>query len=133
MPVVIPAAVETLIQQFESTTDPFTVLDVQQALGKARRDLGQPSQEEDFGAWSEILAFSLADGTSYTGPSPWGTFFCPMGSMEDKEGKTRYFPDISGANVEVIDHWIERARTITQPVLKSRYADLVWDLGPLVS
>src|SRR5882724_10987627 len=97
MPIVTPAAVEAIIQQFENTADPFTVFDVQQALGKARRDLDQPSEAENFGAWSEILAFSLTDKTSFAGPSPWGTFFCPMGSMENKEGKTQYFPDITAA------------------------------------
>jgi len=104
MPVIIPAKIEAVIQRFDETTVPFTVLEVQQALGMARRDLGQPSEVEDFGAWSEILAYALTDGTSYAGPSPWGTFFCPMGSTEDKEGKTHFFPDISAANTEVVDH-----------------------------
>jgi hypothetical protein len=33
----------------------------------------------------------------------------------------------------VIDHWAERARRITHPVLKARYADLVWDLAPAIA
>jgi len=52
MPIVISAEIEAVIQEFEHASDPFTVLDVQQALGKARRDLEQPS-EADFGAWTE--------------------------------------------------------------------------------
>jgi hypothetical protein len=122
----VPAALELVIQDFDSAKRPFTELDVQQALGKARGSLQTPSDGENFGAWAEVLAFSLAGSSAQA--SPWGTFFVPMGSGTDKDGNTVYFPDIADADAQVIAHWIGRAKTVSHPVLKARYADLVWDL-----
>ncbi len=123
---VVPPALETLIQEFDSAKSPFTELDVQQALGAARSSLQNPTEEESFGAWAEVLAFALIG--SNTQISPWRTFFGPMGSGTDKDGNTAYFPDIADADASVISHWISRAKTVTHPVLKARYADLVWEL-----
>jgi Domain of unknown function (DUF4209) len=129
---VVPPTLETLIQEFDSAKNPFTEMDVQQALGAARSALQNPSDEESFGAWAEVLAFALIG--SSTQPSPWRTFFGPMGSGTDKDGNTTYFPDIAGADANVVSHWISRAKTVKHPVLKARYADLAWDLcTPIVS
>jgi hypothetical protein len=128
----IPAPIEAVVQKFEQATAPFTVMDVQQALSQARRSLDKLSEAENCGAWSEILAFSLTEGRDYAGPSPWGTFFCPLGSVE-RDGNTIYFPDIDDADAPVIAHWTNRAKTVVHPVLKARYADLVWELSPTIA
>lgn len=130
---VVPVAVEAVIQSFEHSNVPFTVLDVQQALGKARVSLENPGEAESFGAWAEVLAFSFVDGRSYFGPSPWGTFFCPMATTTDEDGNTVYRPNIYDADSRVIAHWIERANTVTHPVLKARYADLAWEMCVIVA
>lgn len=127
----IPPSVEEVIQGFERTSDPFTVRAVEQALLKARRALEGASEVESFAAWSEVLAFTLVANS--TGSSPWGTFFAPIAASADEDGNTVYFPNIADANASVIDHWAERARCITHPVLRARYADLVWDLAPAIA
>lgn len=73
-------------------------MDVQQALGAARSALQNPSEEESFGAWAEVLAFALIG--SSTQLSPWRTFFGPMGSGTDKDGNTTYFLDIADADAD---------------------------------
>src|SRR4029077_20493225 len=98
---------------------------------KARGSLENPSEGENLGAWAEALAFNLADTRMQS--SPWGTYFAPMGSGTDKDGKTVYFPDIAGADARVVNHWIARAKTITHPVLRARYADLAWDLCVVIA
>ncbi len=118
----LPPAIEAVIQDFDGSKTPFTELDVQQAPSMARASLPTPSDGDNFGAWAEVLAFSLA-GTG-TQASPWSTFFGPMGSGTDKDGNTAYFPDIAGADARVVAHWIGRAKTVSHPVLKARYADL---------
>src|SRR6516162_5595758 len=130
--IVVPTAIEAVIRNYDSTELSFTALDVQQAIGTARSSLQNPSEAENLGAWVETLAFSLTDGRDYAGASPWGTFFCPMGSGTDEDGQVRYFPDIAGADARVITHWSNRAKTISHPVLKARYADLVWDMCTVI-
>jgi hypothetical protein len=92
----VPPVIEAIIQQFDQAKAPFTEFDVQRALGNARRSLHNPTEAENFGAWAEVLAFALASGR--LSASPWGTYFGPMGSGTDKDGKTTYFPDIAGAD-----------------------------------
>jgi hypothetical protein len=128
---VIASVVEEVIQRFERAGEPFTVRAVQQALSSTRGAMEGATDAESFAVWSEVLAFALvANGT---GANPWGTFFAPVGSGTDNDGNVVYFPDIADANAAVIDHWAERARRITHPVLKARYADLVWDLAPAIA
>lgn len=40
-----------------------------------------------------------------------------------------YFPDPRQLSPEIVDHWEHRADTVRHPVMKARYADLVWDLS----
>src|SRR6266851_3164994 len=100
---VIPAAIETVIQRFENATSPFTELDVSTALGEARRSLQSPSEEESFAAWAEVLGFALQ--ADRTGKSPWRTFFGPTGSSTREDGKPIYYPDIADADARVIGQW----------------------------
>src|SRR5690242_7884795 len=104
----VPAAIEAVIKKFDQAAEPFTVFDVQQAL--ERTSVQNLSEGEKLGAWSEVLAFSLTEGRDYAGPSPWGTYFCPVASGTNKEGKIVYFPDISQADATIVAHWAYRAR-----------------------
>lgn len=128
---VIPPIVEEVIQSFEKAEAPFTVRDVQQALSKARQELQNPTEAERFAAWAEILAFTLVG--SRTDASPWGTFFSPMASGTDKDGKPFYAPDIADANADVVAHWADRIESIKHPVLRARYADLVWEMASVIA
>ncbi len=128
---VIPPETEEVIQSFEQAKTPLTVRDVHQALAKARQGLQNPTEAEKFGAWTEILAFVLVG--SRTDASPWGTFFAPLASGTDKDGKAVYWPDIADANADVIHHWMDRANSTKHPVLRARYADLVWEMGPAIA
>lgn len=127
---VIPPAIEEVIQSFEQAKTPFTVSDVQQALAKTREGLQNPTKAENFGTWAEVLAFTLIG--SRTGANPWGTYFGPLGSGSDKDSKTVYLPDIAEANVDVVAHWTDRAKSTKHPILRARYADLVWEMGPVI-
>jgi len=122
MRLIVPASMDAVIQNFDRSTDPLTIPDVQQALTQERAALEKVGDAENLGAWREILAFSLTEGA---GPSPWGTYFCPLGSISNDAGETVYFPDVSLADATVLAHWTARATTTHNPVLRARYADLV--------
>jgi hypothetical protein len=34
---------------------------------------------------------------------------------------------------DFVCHWSSRANEMTHPILKARYADLVWDAGPAIT
>lgn len=127
----IPPPIEEVIQSFDRTEVPFTVQDVGQALSKARGELQQPTEAEIFGTGAEKLAYELVGNGS--DDSPWGTHFAPVGSAIDKDGKPLYFPDIADANADVIQHWADRVIGTKHPVLKARYADLVWEMTPVIT
>jgi len=132
MPLTVPSQIDEIIKRFDKRTEPFTEHDVQQEVGKARGALHDASEPESFGAWAEVLAFTLVS-TQDGGLNPWGTFFGPLGSGITKDGETVYFPDVSEANADIIGHWAARAGQLTHPTLKARYSDLVWEMSPLVA
>ena len=126
----VPASIEEIIQRFDASSESIEEIVVGETVNKARKALDKPSKEESLGAWSEALAFGLSSNNSNN--DPWGSHFGPMGSMVDKEGKTHYFPDIAGTPPQTVDHWMERALELKNPVLIARYADLAWEFAAAI-
>ena len=125
----VPAALEEIVQRYDAKEESFTEFDIGGELNAARNGLVDPSEPESVGAWAEGLAFALATGRH---ENPWSSYFGPMGSGTDAQGNTVYFPDIAGTPAVTVDHWAARARTLKHPALKSRYADLAWEMsGPI--
>ena len=126
----VPITIEDIIQGFNACNKPFDVFAVSQALEIARAQLTE-TPSEHASAWYENLAFRLS--TVWHGESPWGTYFSPLASGRDGAGNIVYVPDIADADASFIDHWTARARTLAHPVLVARYADLVWEFGPVIA
>jgi hypothetical protein len=124
---VIPPAIEEVITKFDQSDAAFNERQVKQALVSARQSLVEPGEAENLWAWAEVLAFALVETRHQ--PSPWKTYFGPLTSGTQENGAPFYSPDIAGTDAEVVAHWIQRARTVTHPVLKARYADLAWDMS----
>jgi hypothetical protein len=75
---------------------------------------------------AEGLAFSLVENyqnEDYT----WGTYFGPMWVSNDGKGNITEAPSIKYITKEVIDYWEQRIDKANNPILKARYAGLVWD------
>lgn len=128
---VIPAAFEEIIARLDQNGTAIDEHEVKQALVAARKSLADPGEAENLGAWAEVLAFALV--AHRTHPSPWNTYFGPMASGMKEDGEPFYSPDIAGTDPEVIAHWTHRAQTIKHPILKARYADLVWDMSRAIA
>jgi hypothetical protein len=126
----VPSAIQDALDKIEQSQEPLDVYRVQAAIQEARSKLKNLTQGEQLGAWAEDAAFSFAPGTHST--RPWRTYYGPMFTMV-KDGAFLYGPDIANATPAVVAYWATRARTATHPVLKARYADVVWDLGRLVT
>ena len=128
---IVPATIEALIVRADRQREPLNLQSISQAICDARRILSAPSTEENAGAWSEVLAFSLAPMRGAS--SPWKTYFGPTTTGTAPDGSLCFSPDIDGTPPEVILHWQSRARTVQHPVLRARYADLAWDMSRAIA
>lgn len=128
---VIPPIIEEVIVKFDQVDAALNERQVKQALISARQSLVDPGEAEKLGAWAEVLAFALVETRHHS--SPWNTYFGPLSSGTQQNGKPFYSPNIAGTDAEVVAHWIQRARTVKHPALKARYADLVWDMSRAVA
>jgi hypothetical protein len=126
---IVPASLEQIVQRYDAKEEPFNEFTIGGELETARGALVDPPQPENVGAWAEVLAFALATDQH---EDPWNSYFGPMGSRTDAEGKKHYFPDIAGTPPDVVTHWAARARLLKHPFLNARYADLAWEMsGPI--
>ena len=116
--------IDEVIAQFDCRTTPFELFDVRcQLIGASMG--AQLSSEEQTNLDAEIAAFALRFTNS--DKSPWGTFFAPLRS-EQCDGAVIHDPDLAQLDSKSVDVWARRAKTCANPVLTSRYADLIWEL-----
>lgn len=74
---------------------------------------------------SEMLAMQFQDNT---GHDVWNTYYGPFFIGEENVTKKPvYAPDIASVTAEDIEYWTKRARETDNPLLKMRYAGLVFD------
>ncbi len=64
--------------------------------------------------------------------SGWETYHGPMFVMPNKEGQMVEYPSIRRIDQKMLEYWTERAKETKNPILSSRYADLVVDFSPKI-
>ncbi|HZK12731.1 MAG TPA: DUF4209 domain-containing protein [Atribacterota bacterium] len=64
--------------------------------------------------------------------SGWGTYYGPMFILPNKQGQMVEHPSIQQINEETLNYWESRAKESKNPILSSRYADLVVDFSPSI-
>lgn len=87
-----------------------------------------PTTTPDALKW-ELIAFNLSPSRDQ---SNWGTYYGPFMVWKGKDGKKYETPSLTSITSDVIDYWEERAVQAKNPIMKARYADLVWEFTPLV-
>lgn len=97
---------------------PFSTL--RQAI-EARGD--QPAEE----LIAEEIAFSI-HAHARQSTSEWGLYFGPMMSGTFESGKAWEVPSLGSVTPGVMAHWRTRALESSHPVMRARYADLLWEL-----
>lgn len=126
-----PAWVQQILTEFESRTGPHNEVQVSDALRRAS-DSHQDMSEADFKGYHAEWAAFLFRGRAKE-DSVWGTYFSPMATMKRIDGTDFYSPDVADLNAEVVSDWEDRARSVKDPVMQARYADLVWDLKRVIT
>ena len=84
----------------------------------------QPTKEDI----AERIAFDFMPDYS-DNDSGWQTYYGPMSILPDDKGQMIENPSIKKVDKEILEYWKERARKSKNPVLSSRYADLVIDFS----
>lgn len=115
-----------IFSAIESIKEPFYEHDIGILIRKLRgeEDASKLSME-----WlAEYMAFDFYEDRSDDG-SIWGTYFGPMWSGTNDEGKASESPSIKMVTPEMLNYWATRAKQAKHPILKARYAALVWDFS----
>lgn len=133
MMLTVPPYIEAVITEADTSSDYKRLSNISGSIGAVRKNSDEISPEENKGAWAEALAFSLVPHSFRKDTSCWNTYFGPLCSGTYENGKPFVSPDIADADAEIVEHWGSRAKSITNPLLKARYADLVWDLGKTIT
>jgi hypothetical protein len=80
---------------------------------------------------AEQIAFDfLADYQNDN--SGWGTYYGPMFVLPNNEGQMVEYPSIKRIDSKILEYWGKRAKETKNPILSSRYADLVVDFSPKI-
>lgn len=126
----IPGWVQAVLDSYENKAEPHNEVQISDALRQAARAHENMPPEDFKGYHSEWAAFLFIERRK---ESLWGTFFAPMMTATRNDGKKFVSPNIEDLDAEVVIRWEERARTVKDPVMRARYADLVWDLKRLIT
>lgn len=117
-----------LLARFDARTDSFSEIELHGGL-KALPE-GESPTEEEHTRW-EVMAFLFAEDYPENGTG-WGTYFGPMAVLPGADGTVLERPSIKDVAPVTLAYWLQRAKDAKHPLLRMRYADLVWDLTPRV-
>jgi hypothetical protein len=127
----IPEWAQQVLAEFEQRTEPFNEVEVSDALQTARKPFGDLSEEDFEGFYTEWAAFCFRGRSDQD--SVWGTYFAPMTRYTRGDGVEVRSPDIKMLGPTAVAHWEQRAISVGNPVMRARYADLVWDLKTAIT
>ena len=118
--------VEKCLCTFDAQLTPLNEGEILDAVKSLLSDVKDTEKEENFVAFAETMAFGFCENyrDKKTG---WGTYFGPMWVFRNEQGQSSESPSIRLITKGLLDYWEERAKASGNPVMQSRYADLVWD------
>lgn len=119
----IPATTQAVLDRIEADPEPTVEYEIAQQLSGLHQADGLPDAERK-GAWAEAAAFNFTPMEE----SPWGTQYGPTITAQKPDGTPLYLPDVAEIDSDIVAHWETRATTAHHPMLRARYADIVWDL-----
>ncbi len=80
---------------------------------------------------AEAMAFSFMEDHNHP-PSGWGTYYGPKAVFANDHGDMTEIPSIQLVTADTLEYWEKRVRECVHPLMRSRYADLVWDFSKKV-
>lgn len=125
-PIVVPVFLRQVLDEYDAKANDFHEYELSGALDEAVKDR-RPLSEDD---WRGYLAEGWAFFFDHSQPgetSVWGRHFGPVLSTTRKDGAVVYNPDLRQIDSAMIAHWQRRRDQVRHPVMRARYADLLWD------
>ncbi len=123
--------VDSIVKSFDERSTPFSELDVLSAINATSAIVSATEESAPFCLVAEGLAFHLVENCADR-EGLWGKYYGPAAIGEDKNGDRIDIPPISAITDDVISYWEERAGSASHPILRARYADLVWEFSSSV-
>jgi hypothetical protein len=123
-------AIEQLLSALENSSDPIDEYSIEKAI----RALGPKEGEawvSPFEYEAELTAFGFAERRGNSEDDP-ATFYRPMFRWTDEDGTCYEWPSISGIDSTILEYWKTRTG-VRHPVMRARYAGLVWEVTPHVT
>lgn len=87
------------------------------------------TEAQQKGGRAEVWPWQFSRPNMFERRSAWGLYWAEMFSGTRADGTQVHIPDADAIDAEIIAYWIERARAARHPVLRSRYADIAWEIG----
>ncbi len=117
-------ALNEVLSKFDQETAPISERDV----AKAIRSIGvsQDSSDIPMQFTAEAMAFDFCEDY-HDQATGWGTYYGPMMVFSNDDGTATESPSIRRITEQIINYWSDRSTTAKHPILRTRYADLVWD------
>jgi hypothetical protein len=127
-----PQVLLDAIARFDARADIFDCGKVMIDANTAIDGLEHPNDDARKSAWAECAPWEFRTHSTDDG-GPWNTYFQPLMMLTATGGGTVTRPNLQTATPEIIEYWGKRAEESKHPVLKARYADLVWDTAKFVT
>lgn len=122
--------ISDVLKDFETSKEPFAEHQISTAINAFIKDKNKSDIPVEWLA--EALAFDFHPKHEDTA-SNWGTYYGPQFVGTKDDGTPVEWPNITKVSPEIIDLWVKRASEATNPILKVRYADLIWDFSKIVT
>jgi hypothetical protein len=132
MGLTLPAAAKAVLDQYDASNAGFHEHDLAAAIAKGAGPADSLVDAERRTVWVEISAFKFMPSVRPEG-SIWETYFAPSMSATRQDGTDVHSPDIKEIDGPIITYWAKRSGEADHPIIRARYADLVWDLSRIVS
>jgi hypothetical protein len=118
-----------VMQRFDRSDLPITEFAIDSAL---RELVGDPEAPVPVEVLAERTAFSFHEREPTDGSSTY-RWFAPLFSGRNEDGSGWEWPSVHKLDAQTIQYWQARATQASNPVLRARYAGLVWEFGQRVT
>lgn len=123
-------ALETLqrvLDRLDVYSEPCDEESFRSRLSALRSEVEEAADGVPLEVHAEVLAFSF-HAHDHQESSIWGLYFGPLMSGLDADGSPWAAPALSSVTEDVLAYWVRRAGAAHHPVMRARYADLLWEI-----